>query len=331
MKVPALAIPAFLLAAALAPAASTQVQPPSLALPIACEPGRTCEVQHHVDRDPGPGTRDYRCGTKTYDTHTGTDIRVPDMAAQRRGVAVLAAAAGKVLRTRDGVPDRVVGQGGLDPKDPQGCGNAVVIDHGGGWLTSYCHMARGSVTVKPGDPVAAGQPLGKVGLSGLTEFPHVHMEVRRAGKVVDPFAPDMSNPAACGAQAGLWNAATAAKLAYKSGAILNAGFTEAQPTMVDVENGAVKPFSAASPWLIAYVRSITLLPGDETEMVLKGADGTVLAQARRPPLARWRAQDLQIIGKRRPPAGWPRGVYMADYRVWRGGKVTLNRRFQLML
>lgn len=331
MKVPVLAIPAFFLAAALAPAASSQVSPPSLGLPIACEPGRTCEVQHHMDRDPGPGARDYRCGTKTYDGHTGLDIRLPDMAAQRRGVAVVAAAAGKVLRVRDGVPDRVLGQGALDPQDPQGCGNAVVIEHGGGWITSYCHMARGSVSVKPGDAVTAGQPIGKVGLSGLTEFPHVHMEVRRGGTVIDPFAPDMSDPAACGAQPGLWNAATAPKLAYRSGAILNAGFAEAQPSMLDVENAAVKPFTAASPWLIVYVRAITLLPGDETELVLKGVDGSVLAQVRRPPLARWRAQDLQLVGKRRPPSGWARGVYTADYRVWRGGKVALSRRLEARL
>lgn len=330
MKALFLVVPASAIAVALAAsAASAQVGPPSLSLPIACEPGRTCEVQHHVDRDPGPGTRDYRCGLKTYDTHTGTDIRLPDMAAQRRGVAVLAAAPGKVLRIRDGVPDRVLGQGTLDPKDPQGCGNAVVIDHGGGWLTSYCHMARGSVAVKPGDTVAAGQPVGKVGLSGLTEFPHVHMEVRRAGNVVDPFAPDMSDPAACRAQPGLWNDATAAKLSYRSGAVLNAGFVEAQPSMLDVENAALKPFTAASPWLIVYVRAITLLPGDETELILKGADGTVLAQVRRPPLARWRAQDLQVVGKRRPPTGWAKGVYTAEYRVWRGGKVALSRRLDV--
>jgi hypothetical protein len=327
MKRLALASPLLGLAAA----ASAQVGPPSLSLPIACEPGRTCEVQHHVDRDPGPGTRDYRCGAKTYDTHTGTDIRLPDMSAQRRGVAVLAAAGGKVLRTRDGVPDRILGQGVLDPKDPQGCGNAVVVDHGGGWITSYCHLAQGSVRVKPGDAVTAGQPVGKVGLSGLTEFPHVHMEVRQGGKVVDPFAPDMTNPTACAPQAGLWNAATAAKLPYRSGAVLNAGFTEAQPTMLDVENAAVRPFSAASPWLIVYVRAITLLPGDETELVLKGADGAILAQARRPPLARWRAQDLQIVGKRKPPAGWPRGVYAAEYRVWRAGKVAITRRLEVRL
>lgn len=329
MKVVALS--AFLLAGLLAPAAATQSAAPKLSFPLACQPGRTCELQHYVDRDPGPGTRDYRCGLKTYDGHTAVDIRVPDMAAQRRGVAVLAAAAGKVLRTRDGVPDRTVGQPGVNPNDPQGCGNAVVIDHGGGWTTGYCHMARGSVRVKPGDVVRAGEPIGRVGMSGLTEFPHLHMDVRLNGKVVDPFAPDMSNPTACAAQAGLWTPAAAARMPYQAGAVLNAGFADGELTMTDVENAAVRPFSANAPWLVAYARAIALLPGDATEMVLKGPDGRVLAQARRPPLARWRAQDLHYVGKRRPPTGWAKGVYTAEYRVWRAGKPVLSRRLQVRL
>lgn len=323
---------ALTLAAVLAPAAASQAPaPPRLSLPIACEPGRTCELQHNVDRDPGPGARDYRCQAKTYDTHTGVDIRVPDMVAQRRGVAVLAAAPGKVLRVRTDQPDRAIGQGGLNPKDPVGCGNAVVLDHGSGWITAYCHMAAGSIAVKPGEAIQRGQALGKVGMSGLTEFPHVHMEVRQGGKVVDPFAPDMSNPAGCAAQAGLWDAPTAAKLTYKAGAILNAGFTGAQPSMVDVENGAIQSFDAGSPWLIVYVRAITLLPGDKREIVLRGPDGAVLAQGRQPGLARWRAQDLHVVGRRRPPTGWARGTYVAEYRVLRGGKVALSRRIETRL
>jgi len=268
-----------LLLIALSPLPLTAAAPegaPKLGFPLACEPGRTCEIQHYVDRDPGPGTRDYRCGLGTYNGHPAIDIRLPDMAAQRRGVAVLAAAPGKVLRTRDGVTDRPPGDPTVDPNDPQGCGNAVVIDHGGGWTTGYCHMAKGSVVVKSGDVVTAGQPLGKVGLSGLTQFPHLHMDVRKNGQTVDPFAPDMA--AACGAQTPLWSPAVAARMPYRAGVVLNAGFSEAQPTMADVENATVKPFAgASSPWMIFYVRAIALLPGDEAELELKAPDGTSLA------------------------------------------------------
>jgi hypothetical protein len=284
-----------------------------------------------VDRDPGPGTRDYRCGLQTYDKHNGVDIRLPDMAAQQRGVAVLAAAAGRVARLRDGVPDISIRAPGAPSVANQECGNGVVLDHGNGWETQYCHMARGSISVKVGDAVTAGTPLGRVGLSGNTEFPHLHMTVRHAGQVVDPFAPDMAQQQACGAQAGLWNAQARASMSYHPGLVLNAGFTDAQITMDQVEAGGLRPVTADAPLLVFYVRAISLLPGDSVELDLKGPDGASLARTRAPPLQRWRAQDLTYVGKRKPPGGWPRGLYMADYRIWRAGKVAANRRVELRL
>ena len=93
--------------APVAAAATTQAltKGPKLAFPVACEIGKTCEVQNFVDHDPGPGAKDYQCGTQTYQDHGGVDIRLRDMAAQAIGVNVLAAAPGRVTRLRDGVPD----------------------------------------------------------------------------------------------------------------------------------------------------------------------------------------------------------------------------------
>jgi murein DD-endopeptidase MepM/ murein hydrolase activator NlpD len=82
------------------------------------------------------------------------------------------------------------------------CGNAVVIGHEGGLETQYCHMARGSVAVRPGDTVKAGQRIGRIGLSGLTEYPHLHFTVRLNGKVVDPFAPEEGGACGTGATFG---------------------------------------------------------------------------------------------------------------------------------
>jgi Peptidase family M23 len=319
------------LATVFAPSAVSAPERPALSFPLACELGRTCEIQHYVDRDPGPATRDYRCGLQTYDKHTGIDIRVLDMAAQRRGVAVLAAAAGKVTRLRDGVQDISIRAPGAPSVANQECGNGVVVDHGNGWETQYCHLARGSISVKTGDAVVAGQPLARVGLSGNTEFPHLHLTVRQAGKVVDPFAPDMSDPGACAAQPGLWTAQARAKMPYRIGAVLNTGFTDAQITGEQVEAGGLPAPTAASPLLVAYGRAIALQPGDEVELDLRGPDGVSLARTRAAPLAKWRAQQLTYVGKRRPATGWPRGVYVSDYRVWRAGKVALSRRTEFRL
>lgn len=317
--------------ATLAPPALTRAATtgPRLDFPVACVPGKTCEIQHYVDRDPGPGVRDYRCGVQTYEGHSGVDIRVPDMAAQKRGVDVLAAAAGKVVRLRDGVADISIRAEGAPPVANQECGNAVVLDHGGGWETQYCHMARGSVRVKQGDVVAPGAPLGRVGLSGNTEYPHLHMTVRRAGVVVDPFAPTPG--ATCGVQPGLWTAKAQAVMAYKPGAVLNAGFSSGAVTAAQIEAGAVPGASRSAPYLVAYARAITLQAGDVVTFDLKGPDGASLASVTAPALPRWQAQGFRFIGKKTPPGGWRAGTYVADYRVLRGGKPVISRRFEVRL
>ena len=328
MRLATLAV--FGLTLALAPlGARAASEGPKFALPLACEIGRSCEVQHYVDRDPGPGVLDYHCGHRTYQAHNGVDIRLLDMTAQRAGVDVLAAAAGRVARLRDGVQDISIRAPGAPSVAGQECGNGVVVDHGDGWETQYCHVARGSVRVKVGDQVAAGQPLARVGLSGDTEFPHLHFTVRHAGQVVDPFAPDMANPTVCRAQpTTLWTATALRQLAYKSGAVLNAGFSSGPVTMDSVEAGGVAAPSAATP-LVAYARLIGLEAGDSVELSMTGPRGEVLAQNQPEPLASAKDQYVAYVGRKAPPGGWPHGVYAAEVRVRRAGAVAIARRFSV--
>lgn len=315
-----------------APTVPPPADAPHLALPIACRIGATCEIQNYVDRDPGPAVQDYRCGERTYQAHGGVDFRIPDMAAQRAGVAVLAAAPGTVSRLRDGVEDISVRTAGVDIANKE-CGNGVVVDHGSGWETQYCHLARGSIIVKAGDTVTTGQPLAKVGLSGNTEYPHLHLTVRHNGVTIDPFAPTQG--AACNATMGpassLWDRATGETLRYQTGAVLNGGFA-AGPVAADaVEAGGIAAPSADSPMMIAYIRAIGLKSGDVQEIVVKGPDGEVLAQSRLPPLDRDKAQYLVYAGKKRPAAGWSKGVYTARYTVLRAGAPVLHREYELGL
>ena len=81
-------IAALLLPVLAAPAAAD----PTLSLPIDCVLGETCHIQQFVDRDPGPGAGDFRCGGLSYDGHKGTDFAIPTLADMARGVAVLASA-----------------------------------------------------------------------------------------------------------------------------------------------------------------------------------------------------------------------------------------------
>jgi murein DD-endopeptidase MepM/ murein hydrolase activator NlpD len=63
-------------------------------------------------------------------------------------------------------------------------GNYVVVKHDEVYTTSYFHMK--SALVKAGDPVKQGQKIGYVGSSGLSKDPHLHYEVIKNGKQVDP-------------------------------------------------------------------------------------------------------------------------------------------------
>lgn len=65
-----------------------------------------------------------------------------------------------------------------------GHGNFVRLSHGGGIGTGYGHMSR--IAVSSGEQVRAGQVIGYVGSTGLSTGPHLHYEVYRNGRVVNP-------------------------------------------------------------------------------------------------------------------------------------------------
>src|SRR5687767_11532042 len=58
------------------PAAASRLASKTLEFPVACSLGETCAIQNYVDLDEGPGAKDFKDGTRSYDGHNGTDIRL---------------------------------------------------------------------------------------------------------------------------------------------------------------------------------------------------------------------------------------------------------------
>ncbi len=140
-------------------------------------------ISNFVDLDPAfPNQlRDYTCASRTYDTTSGYNHRgidyftfpFPWHLLDSGAIDVRAAAAGTLVGRGDGNADRSCSMNAPDTP------NYATVRHADGTIARYLHMKSGSVTTRPiGSAIAAGEVLGKVGSSGISTGPHLHLELR---------------------------------------------------------------------------------------------------------------------------------------------------------
>lgn len=107
-------------------------------------------------------------------THVGDGTRNEDYYCF--GKEILAPASGKVVEAVDAVADNTPGVENMNAQEP--LGNYVILDHGNAEFSFLVHLQHGSVAVKQGDMVEAGQLLGLCGNSGHSSEPHLHYHLQ---------------------------------------------------------------------------------------------------------------------------------------------------------
>ncbi len=89
--------------------------------------------------------------------------------------------------TQIGAPVYATGSGKVVRKNysKRGYGNQLMIDHGYGYKTRYAHLSE--FEVEEGETVQRGELIGTIGNTGLSTGPHLHYEIRKNGKPVNPI------------------------------------------------------------------------------------------------------------------------------------------------
>lgn len=166
------------------PSADTYSQKNRFTLPFE---GRWAVVNGGIDRDTSHSwdivTQRYAYDFVIMDTeqrtHKGEGTRPEDYYAFAQ--PMLAPAAGRVVRVRDGVrdfPSPRPRSGRIDWLTRDFRGNFVVIDHGHGEFSFLTHLQQGSICVRRDQEVARGQQIGLCGNSGHSTEPHLHFHVQ---------------------------------------------------------------------------------------------------------------------------------------------------------
>ena len=289
-------------------------------IPIDCKFGNNCDLVLFVDHDKSAKWKDFQCGSLSYNNHQGTDIRLRSIKLMQRGVDVLAAADGRVIKIRRGLPDISFRAIGHDIIVRRGLGNVVVLDHGNGWRTIYAHLKNASIRVATGQEVKAGNILGQVGMSGLSEFPHLHFAVQHQGKVVDPFSPEKTDKKRCAIkQKTLWSAKAKAQLRYKKAFVLQAGFSDsAKFNRVALTYGLdIKDrMERRSPNFVFAIEFGGGRTGDEYEMSLISPGAKILARSKKK-ITRITNIKFDFVGRKGYGRVWPKGTYKGRFELFR--------------
>lgn len=299
---------------------------PGLGFPLDCAYGTDCWTMNYTDLSPENDAKsiDNACLARTYDGHTGTDFAVRDIAMMTSGVDVLAVASGTIVRIRNGEEDHLA-----TPKEQDGikaakkeCGNGILLklSHSDAkpWYALYCHLKKDSITVKPGDRIEQGQKLARVGLSGLTDYPHLHIGLTHGDDPIDPFTGRALSGGCTGfTPTPLWSEKSG--LVYEPLFIGPSGFSEDVPTLgaLRQKNAPAHTLDHRGAGIVFYTTLWGIRAGDVVDVEVRDPHDKIFAKDHIQQ-GTHRARQLYYIGRKQAQgAPFEKGNYTASLSIKR--------------
>lgn len=290
-----------------------------MAFPLVCEPGKTCFILSYPDLNAEIGVaQDYACGPGATDGDMFLRIGLTDAASVTLNALVLAAADGTVEDAVDQFGDRAAASKADVPTGTLNCGNGVVIDHGMGLQTAYCHMRKGSIAVKKGDRVIKGQAIGAVGQSGVATWPQLGFAIKKGGYMVDPIT-GQTQEEGCGFKERPVIALPDAFMSYQPVAIPTMGFSLKPVGRADMARGTALRYASIGREersINLWAMILNVHKGDEVEIRIRDPRGrtfhhqkiTLDEDAERLPVNALRERGY---------VGWRQGTYTGSVSVTR--------------
>jgi len=307
-----------------------------MAFPLVCEPGVSCFILSYPDMDAASDSaRDYACGPSTTEGDPFLRIGLPDVSAIPLNAPVIAAAAGRVKDISDGVADLVISGRAQLKTGSSLCGNGIIIDHGAGLNTSYCHLKRGSLKVKRGQEVVKGQVIAFAGQSGLATWPQLAFSVSSNGFFLDPMT-GKTEIEGCGFKPRPIIDVPAPFKAYQPAAIVGMGFSLAPVATVAIATGKAPRFVQINPEEKAINLWALLLGvkrGDAVKATLRDPRGRVF-ESRDVTIDADTDRQLINVTRTRGFVNWREGVYTGEIEVTRDVEhkpMTVSREVTVLL
>jgi len=307
-----------------------------MAFPLVCEPGVSCFILSYPDMDANPDkARDFACGPSASEGDPFLRIALPDVSAIPLNAPVIAAAAGRVKDVNDGVADLVISGRGQLKTGSSLCGNGVIIDHGEGLNTSYCHLKHGSLKVVRGQHVVKGQVIGFAGQSGLATWPQLAFSASRNGFFLDPMT-GKTDAEGCGFKPRPIIDLPVPFKAYQPAAIVSMGFSLAPVATVAIATGKAPRFVQISPeekTINMWALLLGVKRGDGVKATLRDPRGRIF-EARDVTIEADTDRQLINVTRTRGFVNWREGIYTGEIEVTRDVEhkpMTVTREVTVLL